>query len=374
MHTPQKSPPPLATEGQGGSRVYAEAGAADAFARSVLAAHGVPAADAAIIAGCLVSADLRGVDTHGLCRLPGYLDRVRRGLIDPRPQLTPKRVTPVAATLDGQNGFGFVVGTRAMQEAITIAREYGIGVVSVRRSTHFGMAASYVLQALDAGLISLVFSNASPAMPPWGARTALLGTNPFAAGAPAGKHAPFLLDMSPAVAARGKIRRAERRGEKIPLGYALDADGRPTTDPTAALGGVVLPIGGYKGSGIAMLMDILGGVISGANFGGEVGDQYKVYERPQDVGHFFLAMRPDLFVPEADYRARMDILIERVRASPTAEGVDEVLIAGEPERRHEAERRRTGIPYSAGEVATLQAEAAKAGVAPLAVSGQPFGA
>jgi LDH2 family malate/lactate/ureidoglycolate dehydrogenase len=350
------------------TRVYAKAGAADAFARRLLLAHGVPQADAAIIAGCLISADLRGVDTHGLTRLPGYLDRVRRGLIEPRPRLAPQRVTPVATALDGQNGFGFVVGARAMQEAIAIARELGIGVVSVRRSTHFGMAASYVQQALDAGLIALVFSNASPAMPPWGARTALLGTNPFAAGAPAGRHAPFLLDMSPAVAARGKIRRAERRGETIPLGYALDAEGRPTNDPKAALGGVVLPIGGYKGSGLAMLMDILGGVISGANFGGEVGDQYKAYDRPQDVGHFFLAMRPDLFVPEREYRARMDTLIERVRACPTAEGVDEVLIPGEPEQRYETERRRTGIPYSTGEVAALQAEAAKAGVPPLEVS------
>jgi LDH2 family malate/lactate/ureidoglycolate dehydrogenase len=355
-------------------RVYAQASAAEAFARALLVAHGVPAADAATVAQCLVSADLRGVDTHGLCRLPGYLDRLRRGLINPRPALEPKRVTPVAAALDGQDGFGFVVGTRAMQEAIAIAREYGIGAVSVRRSTHFGMAASYVLQALEASLISLVFSNASPAMPPWGARNALLGTNPFAAGAPAGKHPPFLLDMSPAVAARGKIRRAERRGETIPLGYALDGEGRPTTDPKAALGAVVLPIGGHKGSGLAMLMDILGGVISGANYGGEVGDQYKVYDRPQDVGHFFLAMRPDLFVPEADYRHRMDTLIERVRSCPTTPGIDEVLVAGEPERRHEAERRRCGIPYSANEVAALQEEAARAGVAPLAVSTLPLDA
>jgi LDH2 family malate/lactate/ureidoglycolate dehydrogenase len=353
-------------------RVYAEASAAEAFARALLVAHGVPAADAATVAQCLVSADLRGVDTHGLCRLPGYLDRLRRGLINPRPALEPKRVTPVAAALDGQDGFGFVVGTRAMQEAIAIAREYGIGAVSVRRSTHFGMAASYVLQALEASLISLVFSNASPAMPPWGARSALLGTNPFAAGAPAGRHPPFLLDMSPAVAARGKIRRAERRGETIPLGYALDVQGRPTTDPKAALGGVVLPIGGYKGSGLAMLMDIFGGVISGANYGGEVGDQYKVYDRPQDVGHFFLAMRPDLFLPEADYRDRMDTLIERVRGCPRAQGVDEVLVAGEPERRHEIERRRCGIPYAASEVAALQEEAARAGTAPLAVSWQPL--
>src|SRR5215472_144074 len=356
------------------ARVYVEAGAADAFARRLLVAHGVPEDDAAIVAACLVGADLRGVDTHGLCRLPGYLDRLRRGLINPRPVLAPARVTPVAATLDGQNGFGFVVGTRAMQEAIAIARELGIGVVSARRSTHFGMAAAYVLQALDAGLIALVFSNASPAMPPWGALSALLGTNPFAAGAPAGRHPPFLLDMSPAVAARGKIRRVERRGEKIPLGYALDADGHPTSDPKAALGGVVLPIGTYKGSGLSMLMDIFGGVISGANYGGDVGDQYKVYDRPQDVGHFFLAMKPDLFVPQEDYRDRMDTLIERVHASPTAPDFEEVLMPGEPERRHEEERRRRGIPYSTNETAALQEEAAKAGIAPLDVSPKPLGA
>jgi LDH2 family malate/lactate/ureidoglycolate dehydrogenase len=241
-------------------------------------------------------------------------------------------------------------------------------VVSVRRSTHFGMAATYVLQALDAGLFSLVFSNASPAMPPWGGRTGLLGTNPFAAGAPAGSEPPFLLDMSPAVAARGKIRRAARRGEKIPLGYALDADGRPTTDPKAALGGVVQPIGTYKGSGIAMLMDIFGGVISGAAFAGDVGDQYKAFDRPQDVGHFFLAMKPDLFVPKGDYRARMDSLMQRVRACPTADGFDEVLVPGEPERRHEAERRRHGIPYSRSEVDVLQDEAAKSQVPLLVIS------
>ncbi len=304
--------------------------------------------------------------------MPGYLDRVRRGLINPRPALAPQRVTPVAASLDGQDGFGFVVGMRAINEAMAMAADYGIGVVSVRRSTHFGMAASYVLPAIEAGFIALVFSNASPAMPPWGGREGLLGTNPFAAGAPGGALAPFLLDMSPAVAARGKIRRAERRGETIPLGYALDAQGEPTTDPKAALGGVVLPIGGYKGSGLSMLMDIFGGVISGAGFGGEVADQYKVFDRSQDVGHFFLAMRANLFVPESDYRARMDMLVQRVRNCPKAAGFDEILIPGEPETRHEEERRRTGIPYSAGEIASLQEEAVKAGVPALVVSVHPI--
>jgi LDH2 family malate/lactate/ureidoglycolate dehydrogenase len=364
MHSPQPET----------DRVYAATDATDAFVRRLLAAHGLPEADAAIVASCLVSADLRGVDTHGIARLPGYLDRVRRGLINPRPVLTPQRVTAVAASLDGQDGFGFVVGMRAINEAMTMAGEFGIGVVSVRRSTHFGMAASYVLPAIESGFIALVFSNASPAMPPWGGREGLLGTNPFAAGAPGGALAPFLLDMSPAVAARGKIRRAERRGETIPLGYALDAQGHATTDPKAALGGVVLPIGGYKGSGLSMMMDILGGVISGAGFGGEVADQYKVFDRPQDVGHFFLAMRANLFIPENDYRDRMDTLVQRVRDCPKAEGFDEILIPGEPEARHEAERRRTGIPYSRGEIAALQEEAVKAGVPALAVSARPIAA
>ena len=324
-------------------------------------------------ADVLMWASLRGVDTHGICRLPGYLDRVRKGVINARPQLVPKRVTPVAATLDGQDAFGFVVGMCAIKEAIAMAREFGLGLVSVNRSTHFGMAASYVMPAVDAGFIAFVFSNASPAMPPWGGKEGLLGTNPFAVGAPGGKHGPYLLDMSPAVAARGKIRRAERRGESIPLGYALDAQGRPTTDPKAALGGVVLPIGGYKGSGLSMLMDILGGVISGAAYAGGVADQYKVFDRPQDVGHFFLAMRPNLFVSDTDYRARMDTLVERVRACPKAEGFDEILIPGEPEARLEAEHRRSGIPYAPSEVEALQAEATRAGVAPIEVSEHPLG-
>jgi LDH2 family malate/lactate/ureidoglycolate dehydrogenase len=234
------------------------------------------------------------------------------------------------------------------------------------------MAASYVLQAIDAGFMSLVFTNASPAMPPWGGREGLLGTSPFAAGAPGGREGPFVLDMSPAVAARGKIRRAERRGETIPEGYALDAEGRPTTDPTRALQGVVLPIGGPKGSGLAMLMDIFGGLISGASFAGNVGDQYKRFDAPQDVGHFFLAMKPDLFVSSDEYRARMDVLVQRIHAAPRAEGFDEVLMPGEVEARQEAARRQAGISFSAGEVATLQDEAAKAGVAPLETRDRPL--
>jgi len=353
--------------------LYAKVEAAEAFGRRLLVAHGLSEADAGIVAGCLVRADLRGVDTHGLQFLPQYLDRVRRGLVNPKPELVVERVTPMVGALDGQNGFGFVVATKAMAAAMDMAREFGVGVVSARRSTHFGMAACYTLQAIEAGFIALVFTNASRAMPPWGGREGFLGTSPIAAGAPSGNELPFDLDMSPAVAARGKIRRAARRGEAIPLGYALDAQGRPTTDPNAALnGGVVLPIGGPKGSGISMLMDIMSGVISGAACAGDVGNQFLDYDRPQNVGHFFLAMKPDLFVPKDEYLKRMDTLVQRVHAIPTAEGVDEILMPGERERRFEATRRRTGLPYHPKEVAALQKEAAKAGLPALPVSNAPY--
>lgn len=199
-------------------------------------------------------------------------------------------------------------------------------------------------------------------MPPWGGRDALLGTSPIAAGAPGGDEGPYVLDMSPAVAARGKVRRAARQGEPIPVGYALDADGKDTTDPEAALQSVVLPIGGPKGSGLAMLMDIFGGVMSGAAFAGEVGDQYKDYDRPQNVGHFFLAMKPDLFVPTGEYRTRMDTLAARIHTARTAPGITEILLPGELEARHEQYLRKHGIPYADADIATLRQEAEVAGV------------
>jgi LDH2 family malate/lactate/ureidoglycolate dehydrogenase len=235
------------------------------------------------------------------------------------------------------------------------------------------MAANFILQALDAGYAALVFTNASRAMPAWGAREPLLGTSPLAAGAPGGEAGPFLLDMSPTVAARGKIRRAQRRGETIPEGLALDAEGRPTTDPAKALAGVMLPIAGAKGSGLAMLMDVFGGVISGAAFAGDVGNQYQDFDRPQNVGHFFLAMRPDLFVPLNDYRCRMDLLAERVHTSSLAEGFTEVLMPGEPEAREEKRRLRTGIPYGRAELSELEQQARLTGVALPAWSQTPLG-
>ncbi len=353
------------TQGQ----ILVHADEARRFTADLIAHHDVPRPDAEVMARCLVRADLRGVDTHGIVRVPGYLDRLRRGLINPRPSLQIRSITPAVSQLDGENGFGFVVATRAMAEARDIAGRLGVGIVSVKRSTHFGMAASYLLQAVEQGFIAMVFTNASRAMPPWGARDALLGTSPFAVGAPGGEKGHFILDMAPSVAARGKIRKALRAGQPIPIEYALDADGRPTTDPAKALEGVVLPMGGPKGSGLSMLMDILGGVISGAGFAGGVGDQYKDYKRPQNVGHFFLAMKPDLFLSKSEYRDRMDELCNTVRNAQPAEGFSEVLMPGEPEARTESKRLRDGIPYPSTDLEPLYAAAAEAEIRPLSTAG-----
>ncbi len=338
--------------------------AARDFAAALFAAAGVPEADATIAARCLVRADLRGVDTHGIVRIPGYLTRIEAGLVDPAPEFVFEPVGPSVARLDGRNGLGFVIASRAVGHAVTLADEHGIGLIGVRNSTHFGMGATYLLQAIEAGYGAMVFTNASPAMPPWGGRGELFGTSPFAVGMPAPGSVPFVLDMSPTVVARGKIRKAEREGRAIPEGWAVDGAGNPTTDPSAALKGGLLPIGGAKGAGLSMMMDILCGVLTGARFAGDVGDQYKVFDRPQGVGHSIFVFRPDLFVTAEEAAARMAHLVETVKAAPKAAGVEEIFMPGEIEGRCEARRLSEGIPYRRVDLAPL-VEIAEAGGLPL---------
>lgn len=205
---------------------------AQRFVEGVLTRNGVPLANAATVAKCLVAADLRGVDTHGINRIPSYMARIRQGVLDPAAQPTVEKLTPVVAQVDGKNGFGFVAAHAGMGLAIEMAQQFGIGMVSVKHSNHFGMSAWVVQQAIDANMMSLVFTNSSPALPVWGGKSKLMGVSPIACGAP-GRDKPFILDMAPSVAARGKIYKAKRRGEKIPPDWALDADGRPTDDPAA---------------------------------------------------------------------------------------------------------------------------------------------
>ena len=341
------------------NRYYIDATTARSFTEALLAANGVPTENTSIIANALVAADLRGVDSHGINRLPSYLERIRHGVLDPDATPTLREITPVVAQVDGCNGFGFLAAHRGMAHAIEAARTFGIGMVSVKHSNHFGMAAWIVRQALDAGMMSLVFTNSSPALPAWGGRSQLLGVSPLACGAPAGKDdaQDFVLDMAPSIAARGKIHKAQRRGEKIPLDWALDAAGERTDDPAKALdGGVMLPVGGPKGSGLAMMMDVFSGVLSGSAFAGGVAGPYDA-SRPADVGHFLVAIRPDLFMSTEEFKLRMDHLYRTVVGSEKMAGVDRIYFPGEIEALTQVEREKTGIPFSRSEIESLNEEA-----------------
>lgn len=337
-----------------------------AFATELFARAGLTPNDATLIAHDLVAADLRGLGSHGVSRIPMYLERLRRGVVNPRPSIRVTKITPAVSLLDGDDGMGFLAAHRAMKEAIDLARGIGIGLVGVRRSTHFGMSALYVQQATDAGFISLVFTNSSPAIPVWGGRTAFLGAAPMAAGVPGGELPGYLLDMAMTGIARGKMRLAARHGTPIEPGLALDKNGAPTTDAAAAFEGVCLPFGGHKGVALAMLMDLLCGVFTGANFGGAVKSLYFDHSEPQNVGHLILVMRPDLFMPRDKFSQRMDTFVERAKACPTAEQFDEIQMPGEPEERRATLLRADGVPLTVEVLSDLDAEADRVGVTRLA--------
>lgn len=345
-------------------RILVDARAAQTFVEGVLMGNGVSQSNAAIIADCLVQADLRGIDTHGINRIPSYMARVQQGVLDTKAIPHLNQITPVVAQVDGKNGFGFLAAYLGMQSACKMANEFGIGMVSIKHSNHFGMSAWIVQQAVDNGLMSLVFTNSSPALPVWGGKDKLMGVSPIACGAPAGKTKPFILDMAPSVAARGKVYKALRRGEEIPSDWALDAEGRTTTDPAAALQGVMLPMGGPKGSALAIMMDVFSGVLSGSAFAGHVTNPYDP-SKPADVGHFLVAIKPDLFMSLDDFKERMDYLYQRVIECNKMVGVERIYFPGEIEQLTKDERSSNGIPYTEGEIASLNLEASKVGASNL---------
>jgi L-2-hydroxycarboxylate dehydrogenase (NAD+) len=329
---------------------------------SIFAHEGMPLADARTVADSLVTANLRGVDTHGVARIPAYVERLRTGLVEPAPKIVVTSRLPWAANIDGGNGMGAVVGQRAMDETLARAGTFGIGAATARRSNHFGAAAFYALQAVEQGCVGVTLSPASKSLAPFGSREPLFGTNPIAVAIPAGRHAPWVMDMATSVAARGHIRLAARHGEPIPEGWALDALGRPTTDAAAALAGVMLPFSGAKGSAIAMLVDILGGVLSGSGFAGSIRDMNRDFEAPQDVGHFFLAIQVEAFMPRSEFDRRMETSIARLKALKPAMGFDEVLYPGEPEARRHAEHLAGGVPLSPEVYESIKAAASLAGL------------
>jgi LDH2 family malate/lactate/ureidoglycolate dehydrogenase len=302
----------------------------------------VPAAHARDVSACLIKAEMRGVDSHGLVRLPVYARRVQTGVVKARPDIRLLPSGTAAALVDGDNGLGPVVGSLAMEAALDLARSHGIGFVGVRRSNHFGPAAYYVEHAVRQGFIGLAISNAPPHMAPFGGKTRFLGTNPVAIGIPAGEEDPLIFDASTSVVARGRIIMASHTKTPIPEGWAIDPDGYPTTDPDRALAGAVLPFGGPKGSAISFIIDILCGVMTGASFALHL-NTLENLAAEQNVGHVLAAVRTDLFVTASRFGERMDAILKMLRASPPAPGAERVLAPGEIESASESRVREQGI-------------------------------
>ncbi len=332
------------------------------FSSRVLERFDVPAADAREVSACLTKAELRGVDSHGMVRLPVYAGRVRAGVVKARPGIRGIGAGSASALVDGDNGLGPVVGAYAMDTAIALAREHGTGFVGVRNSNHFGPAAYYVERAVERGCIGLTISNAPPNMAPFGGKTRFLGTNPLAIGVPAGAEPPLIFDASTSVVARGKIIVAAHAKQRIPEGWAVDPDGFPTTNADEALAGAVLPFGGPKGSAIAFIIDIFCGVLTGAAFASHL-NTLENLGAVQNVGHVFAAIRTDLFLPDAEFRSRMDAILAMLKSAPPAAGCERVLVPGEIELAHERQHREQGIPLPPAIEAQLVDLGRQAGVA-----------
>lgn len=280
------------------------------LAADALSARDVPSADAVLVADSLVDAELEGQASHGFIRLPFVLDRLRVGLINPRPSMRLTRGRAAVAVLDADNCLGPVAGMRAVEAATEQALAVGAGVVAVRRSNHLGSLGFYLRRFTASRVIGLAFTNTPPAMPPPGGRTPYLGTNPIAAGFPTSGE-PVIVDLATSQVARGRILKAAQVGEQIPEGWALDAVGQPTRDPEAAIEGSLLPLGGHKGFALALLVEVLSGVLSAAGVGPEVSGTFVESDRESNVGHCVVAIDPAPLVP--GFAERMDRLTEDIR-------------------------------------------------------------
>ncbi len=316
------------------------------FVAAVLERLGVPPPDAKTVSDCLVFAHLRGFDTHGLPCLAGYVECLEQGRIQPRPHITIERPMPWTVRLDADNGLGHVAAHRAMTLAIEAAGQLGVGAAVVRRSNHFGAACCYSMMALPEDCIALVTSNGGAAAAPFGALEPFLGTNPLSVAVPTLKLPPFVIDMATSEGARKKVRQALSQGVSLPAGWALDKEGNPTTDPREALEGVMLPFGGMKGSAITLLLDILSGVLSGAEFGGRVLSVLTNQERESGNGNFMLVLKAAAFIPAAEFKARMDDELTRLRGLRPVQGIKEVIYPGYKEHFTEISRREQGIPLA----------------------------
>lgn len=324
-----------------------------AFSKDILMEVGLSEKDAAIVTDSLIDANLRGVDTHGITRLSIYTRRLEEGAVNSNPQMKIIKSKETAAILDGDNGQGQVVGMRAVEEAIKMADEKGTGFIGVKHSNHFGTASFFGMKIMEAGHIGIVLSNAPSTMVPFGGARPFFGTNPIAVTIPAGKELPIVIDMATSVVAQGKIILADKEGKDIPEGWAVDKYGNPTTDTKAALEGAVLPLGGPKGSALALMVDVLCGVLTGAFWGQHLNSMWTNFEDPQNVGHFIGAINVEGFMPLAKFKERVDQIIREVKSVPPAPGFKEVFLPGEIEFNTRNERLKNGIPLGEGVLSEL---------------------
>jgi LDH2 family malate/lactate/ureidoglycolate dehydrogenase len=315
------------------------------FCLDVLKCVGVKEDDAKTIAEGLILANLRGVDSHGVARLPAYVERVTKGLIDPLGPIEVVREYGATALIDAHNNFGQIAAMRATNLVAEKARRFGVASVGIRNSNHFGMAAHYALKLTEQKLIGIILSNGPPAIAPWGGKTSMVGTNPMCIGFPADKNDSIILDMATSTVARGKIRLAALKGEKIPEGWAFDEEGNPTSDPIAALRGSLAPIGGPKGYGLALSLDIIGGLVTGSNFLQDV-KALDDFSGPSGTGAFIEAINIGSFISYQEYAENITKYIKEIKGCPKKNGVNEIFLPGEIERRELESRSELGIPLN----------------------------
>ncbi len=335
------------------------------LAEAALTGAGASADHAAKCADILVEGDLMGLATHGVLRVLSYCERLRLKGVNAAADITVERKAPSLALVDGDNGLGPAVAITALEAGLEMVAETGIAYVGCRRSNHLGALAPYGLKACERGYVLICATNASTTIAPWGGREARLGNNPLSIAAPcppttsppsASPAAPhFLLDMAMSVAARGKIRQARDEGTAIPQGWAVDAAGRPTTDPVAALEGFLLPFGGHKGSGLSQAVDLLSGVLTGARFLTDVSPWMEAPEQPSGTGHFFLLIDPARLLGAAAYSAAMERFRHLIRSTPPADPARPVQLPGEREQRRRAEALVKGVEIPAELMAQIRA-------------------
>lgn len=329
------------------------------FSNRVFIAVGVTEADAAVITEAMIHADLRGHGSHGITRIPIYAQRLKAGAVKARPDIRIERPATAFLRVDGDNGPGPVVTAAALNALLDLVRDTGVGIAAIGHSNHNGPGSFYIERAVREGCIAIAMTNAPPSMAVFGGREPALGTNPITFGAPVHGSSPILLDMATSVVARGKIVEASKRGDPIPDGWALDAAGKPTNDSRAAERGVVLPMSGAKGSGLAIMVEVLAGVLSGGRFAGELGNLYSDFETPQDIGHFLMLID----VSDRAFANKTGRLVEELKATALADGFEAIMMPGEVEQRRM--QAADGIDLPKNVLADLDQIALDVGVAPL---------